>query len=222
MCEARLRPICLHPILRVWLLVIQSLPSHKDNLGYLNKYHLFIAQTLERKFQKKSGKGTKPCIFHITIQKDTLCTRTAWIWQLNWHLFSLGAAGEPERTVKSLALTKEQGYEPLLPVSCRCITALLGSLGHWICGMGSTKQHSTQDLCTKQKGTPEPGAGLAVLCPSCHRYALAAFRDKLPAEQIIATALKTTTPTLCCNRTSNLKELPVNTGATNENNNFLI
>lgn len=138
MCEARLRPICLHPTLRVWLLLIQSLPSHK--LGYLNKYHLFIAQTMERKFPKKSGKGTKPCIFHITMQKDFLWTRTAWMWQLSWHLFSLGAAGEPEKTVKSLGLTQEQGYEPLLPVSCRCITA---RLGHWICAMSSAKQHST-------------------------------------------------------------------------------
>lgn len=52
---------------------------------------------------------------------------------------------------------------------------------------------TVQDLYTRQKGAPEPGAGLAAHCPGCHQNAPAAFRVKLPAELIIATAVTRTT-----------------------------
>lgn len=145
------------------------------------------------------------------MQKDSLWTRAAWMWQLSWHLLSLGAAAEPERTLKSPGLTQEQGCEPLYQ------SAAGASLHSWLIESGHGINQTAQ--CRKAHLSQRQGWQH---CPSWHGYALAAFRDKLPAELIIATALTTTTPKQCSNRTNNLKDLPVNTGATSEINNFLI
>lgn len=218
MYEARLRPLCLHPTFRVWLLLIQSLPSHKDKPSHLNKYHLFIASQWREKFQKILVKAPS-FEFSTLLCKRTACELNsldvateltfAFPWGSRWTRDDSQVTGTQKGTRLWAFATSQLQVHHCTPGQPRSLNLCYGI-------------STVQDLYTRQKGTPEPGAGLAVLCPSGHWYTLEAFRDKLPAELISATALTTTTPTLCCNRTNNLKELPVNTDATNENNNFLI
>lgn len=221
-CSAQSCPTCFHPILR------QSGSCASDHC-LQTKTNQAIWQTAfihgptlkQEKFSKKFWWRHR--VLRSPHDYAVWLCSTVWNWHLTWHLFSLGAAGEPERTdshpdaqtqwtrLWPSATSQLQVYHPSL------WQTRSSNWWHWLGQTAQYKMLHTADMHTWAGTTDTTWCWLNHSCT-----AASGVHSQIVSQAEYCHIFTRTTPLCAAMEANNLKELPVNTWASTKRNNFLI